>query len=121
MSSPRSFSIQKRLLNYSRNRQVNHNHTLMRYGIERLMYRLSCSPYKDRFVLKGAMMFYFWLENAYRPTRDLDLLGLGELSADSLRSIFEDTARYPLKMMELNSAKKKSSWKRSEKLKYIKV
>lgn len=62
----------------------------MRYGIERLMYRLSCSPYKDRFVLKGAMMFYFWLENAYRPTRDLDLLGLGELSADSLRSIFED-------------------------------
>ncbi len=90
MSSPRSFSIQKRLLNYSRSRQVNHNHTLMRYGIERLMYCLSCSPYKDRFVLKGAMLFYFWLEDAYRPTQDLDLLGLGELSADSLRSIFED-------------------------------
>lgn len=58
MSTPRSHSIQARLLNYSRERQVNHSHTLVRYGVERLMYRLSRSPHADRFVLKGAVLFF---------------------------------------------------------------
>ena len=90
MSTPRSHSIQTRLLKYSRSRQLNHNHTLTRYGIERLMYRLSRSPHADRFVLKGAMLFVFWLEDSHRPTQDLDLLGLGALSTDTLKSIFEN-------------------------------
>lgn len=85
-----SHSIQAQLLNYSRERQENHNHTLARYGIERMMYRLSRSPHADRFVLKGAMLFVLWLEDSHRPTQDLDLLGLGDLSADNLRAIFED-------------------------------
>lgn len=96
MSTSRSHSIQARLLNYSREHQVNHNHTLTRYGIERLMYRLSRSPHADRFVLKGAMLFVLWLEDLHRPTQDLDLLGFGDLSSSSLRSIFEDVCRLPV-------------------------
>ena len=84
MSTSRSHSIQARLLNYSREHQVNHNHTLTRYGIERLMYRLSRSPHSDRFVLKGAMLFVLWLEDLHRPTQDLDLLG-ADLSAPNLK------------------------------------
>lgn len=90
MRTSRSHSIQARLLNYSRERQVNHNHTLVRYGIERLMYRLSRSPHADQFVLKGAMLFVLWLEDSHRPTQDLDLLSYDDLSTDNLRSIFED-------------------------------
>ncbi len=30
---------------------------LTRYALERLLYRLSVSPHRDRFVLKGAMLF----------------------------------------------------------------
>ncbi len=96
MSTSRSLSIQARLLNYSREHQVNHNHTLTRYGIERLMYRLSRSPHADRFVLKGAMLFVLWLEDLHRPTQDLDLLGFGDLSSPNLRSIFEDVCEMPV-------------------------
>lgn len=90
LSTPKAHSIQAKLLNYSHAHQENHNHTLSRYAIERLMYRLSRSPHADRFVLKGAMLFILWLDEAHRPTKDLDLLGLGEFSADSLRTIFEE-------------------------------
>lgn len=96
MSTSRSHSIQARLLNYSREHQVNHNHTLTRYGIERLMYRLSLSSHADRFVLKGAMLFVLWLEDLHRPTQDLDLLGFGDLSSPNLRSIFEDVCELPV-------------------------
>lgn len=90
MTIPMAHSIQARLLNYSHAHQANLNHTLSRYAIERLMYRLSKSPHADRFVLKGAMLFVLWLDEVHRPTNDLDLLGLGEFSADSLRTIFEE-------------------------------
>lgn len=96
MSTSRSHSIQARLLNYSRDHQVNHNHTLMRYGIERLMYRLSRSPHADRFVLKGAMLFVLWLADLHRPTQDLDLLSLGDFSSRALRSIFEEVCEMPV-------------------------
>lgn len=95
MSTPRSQSIQGRLLNYSHEHQENHNHTLVRYAIERLMYRLSLSPHAERFVLKGAMLFVLWLEDTHRPTQDLDLLGVGDLSAERLRSIFEEVCTTP--------------------------
>ncbi len=50
---------------------------LERYAIERLLYRLSCSDHRDRFVLKGATLFLAWGAEHYRPTRDVDLLGFG--------------------------------------------
>ncbi|WP_244564410.1 nucleotidyl transferase AbiEii/AbiGii toxin family protein [Rhizobium sullae] len=43
-----------------------------------MLYRLSVSPYRDRFVLKGAMLFTLWAPVPYRATGDLDLLGFGE-------------------------------------------
>jgi hypothetical protein len=46
--------VRQRLLNLSRERGEDFNFTLTRYANERLLYRLACSPYRDRFVLKGA-------------------------------------------------------------------
>jgi hypothetical protein len=43
------------------------------YAIERFLYRLSCSPYASKFVLKGGLMFSGWGIPLRRPTRDIDL------------------------------------------------
>jgi hypothetical protein len=48
----------------------------VRYGIERLLFRLSRSPHADRFLLKGAILFAVRDEKTHRPTRDLDLPAL---------------------------------------------
>ena len=50
----------------------------LRYAIERLLYRLAQSGYRDQFVLKGAMLFSLWAPIPYRSTGDLDLLGHGQ-------------------------------------------
>jgi hypothetical protein len=81
-------SVRQRLLNWSRREQLDFQNVLTRYGIERLLYRLSRSPYRDRFVLKGAMLFVAWEGWSPRPTRDVDLLGRGEASPDARRGIF---------------------------------
>jgi predicted nucleotidyltransferase component of viral defense system len=49
---------------------------LSRYVVERLLYRLGRSRYRERFVLKGATLFAIW-GTAYRPTRDIDFAGYG--------------------------------------------
>jgi hypothetical protein len=54
---------------------------LTRYAIERLLYRLSASQHRERFVLKGAMLFSLWGPTPYRATGDLDLLGTEKLEA----------------------------------------
>lgn len=55
-----------------------------RYGVERFLYRLSISPHKEKFLLKGAALFSLWFNQPHRPTRDLDLLGFGESDIPAL-------------------------------------
>ncbi len=83
-------SVQTRLVWHAKALGVDPNLVLARYATERLLYRLSCSPHAERFVLKGALMLLVWLGEAIRPTRDADLLGFGALDAESLRATFED-------------------------------
>jgi len=83
-------SVQARLVRHAGAIGVDPNLILARYAVERFLYRLSCSPHADRFVLKGAMLLLFWLGETLRPTRDADLLGFGELSDASLQRIFVD-------------------------------
>jgi predicted nucleotidyltransferase component of viral defense system len=81
-------SVKQRLLNLARKRGVELNRLLTWYGIERLLFRLSCSRHEERFVLKGAMLFHIWREQPHRPTRDLDLLGRGSPDEAALAAIF---------------------------------
>ena len=53
--------------------------------MERLLYRLSVSGHRDRFILKGAMLFVTWVADPFRPTRDLDLLGYGDNDEEATR------------------------------------
>jgi hypothetical protein len=63
-------SIRARLLNLSREWQEDFQSLLNRYARERLLYRLSQSPYRDRFILKGATLFSVWADKPFRSTRD---------------------------------------------------
>lgn len=83
-------SVHQRLLNLSRERKVDFNLILTRYAVERLLYRLSRSKHEKKFVLKGAMLMAIWTGESHRPTRDLDLLGIGESSEEVLRRMFEE-------------------------------
>lgn len=47
-----SASIRQRLLNLARARDEDFQLTLTRFGLERLLYRLSRSRHADRFLLK---------------------------------------------------------------------
>ena len=49
-------SIRARLLNLAREKGQAFDLLLTRYATERLLYRLSTTPHRDRFVLKGAML-----------------------------------------------------------------
>lgn len=68
-------SIRQRLLNKAREDKRPFNELLQYYAMERFLYRLSISQYKDRFILKGALMLRVWDSPQVRPTMDIDLLG----------------------------------------------
>jgi hypothetical protein len=89
-------SVKARLQNEAARRGEDFNLLLLRYGIERLLFRLSQSPHAGRFLLKGAMLFVVWDEKTHRPTRDLDLLGFGPSEKEDLRKVFEDVAATPV-------------------------
>ncbi len=83
-------SVHHRLLNKAREQREDFNLVLIRYALERFLYRLGRSGYKDRFILKGAMLFAAWTHQSHRPTRDLDLLGIGDASDATLRQVFSE-------------------------------
>jgi len=70
-----------------------YNVLLVRFTLERLLYRLSRSSHREQFVLKGAMLFALWEPALHRVTRDLDLLGFGHPSPDRLADIFRELCR----------------------------
>lgn len=90
-------SIRARLLTLSKQREEQFIFTLERYALERLLYRLSQTASGSSFLLKGGMLLNFLSQNPYRTTRDLDLLGHGDPSAERLCQIFQEACRldYP--------------------------
>ncbi|BEV47156.1 nucleotidyl transferase AbiEii/AbiGii toxin family protein [Afipia carboxidovorans] len=89
-------SVRARLLDRSRVERTDFQILLTRYALERLLYRLSLSPHRDRFILKGAMLFVTWVADPFRPTRDLDFLGYGENSPEAIGEVFQEICGQPV-------------------------
>jgi predicted nucleotidyltransferase component of viral defense system len=83
-------SVRQRLLNLAGQSKQDFGILLTKYALERLLYRLSLSKHRGAFILKGALLFQLWTSEPYRRTRDLDLLGQGDGSADRYRKIFTE-------------------------------
>lgn len=77
MSRNVAASVRARLKNHADKARQDFNLILTRYGLERLLYRLSVSKQSSNFLLKGALLFSLWYDTPHRPTRDADLLGFG--------------------------------------------
>ncbi|WP_219846555.1 nucleotidyl transferase AbiEii/AbiGii toxin family protein [Salinibacter sp. 10B] len=70
--------MRDRLLNRKRKTGENYEALLTRHALERFLYRLSTSSFRNQFVLKGAYAFLVWEGDLHRPTRDIDFLGFGQ-------------------------------------------
>jgi Nucleotidyl transferase AbiEii toxin, Type IV TA system len=92
MTRDRAASVRARLLNVAKATGTDFNLVLVRFALERLLFRLSTSAHSDRFVLKGALLFTLWYDLPHRATRDADLLGFGPSDTGSMAGVFRDIA-----------------------------
>jgi predicted nucleotidyltransferase component of viral defense system len=65
---------------------------LVTFGLERTIYRLSVSPYAERFTLKGGIFLYALFDGEYaRATMDIDLLAQRiPNDAEEMKKVFND-------------------------------
>ena len=89
-------SVRARLLRVARERGEEPERLLVRYALERFLYRLGESPVRDRFVLKGAMLFAAWVAFPGRLTRDINLLGHGDSSPEAVAGAIREVIETPV-------------------------
>ena len=83
-------SVRAKLATQARSSGQPFQEVLQYYGLERFLYRISQSQYRNRFLLKGALMLRVWETPSSRPTRDIDLLGYVDNELATLASIMQE-------------------------------
>jgi predicted nucleotidyltransferase component of viral defense system len=78
-------SVRQRLLNQAREQGRPFQELLQYYVMERFLYRLSKSKFRNAFVLKGALLLTAWRAPQSRPTMDIDLLSQTSNDLEYLR------------------------------------
>ncbi|OWQ93198.1 hypothetical protein CDN99_01500 [Roseateles aquatilis] len=95
MSRNIAASVRDRLLNLAQRNDLNYSRVMTRFGLERLLYRISASPYASLFLLKGALLFSHWYHDRGRPTRDADFLALNPNDVCQLVAMFQEVCAIP--------------------------
>lgn len=88
----RSASIRQKLLNFAKAEKIDFQRVLDSYAAECLLDRVSRSEFSDKFLLKGALLFHVWSGEFFRPTRDIDFLGYGDNSVETVTLLFKSIA-----------------------------
>ena len=83
-------SVKARLLAIAREKGRAFDLVLVRFALERLLFRLSVSKHRDNYVLKGGMLVTHWLGHDNRETRDIDFLGFGPSDEAAITAIFSE-------------------------------
>ncbi len=84
-------SVKERLLNISRAEKYSSQLLISRYFQERLLYRLSVSDYKDKFILKGGALLYAHDGFQARPTLDIDFMAKNVINDMlNIKKIFQE-------------------------------
>lgn len=73
--SDKAKSIKARLLNMADGNNKKYQQLIVRFFHERLLFKLSKSEYRERFILKGGALLYAFEEFIPRPTLDIDFMG----------------------------------------------
>lgn len=89
-------SIRSRLLNVAKRENIFFQTILTRYFQERLLYRISLTPYRSNFYLKGGALIYAYERFSARPTLDVDFLG-NNISNDGRKivAVFKEICTVP--------------------------
>jgi hypothetical protein len=92
MTGPKNLaaSIRERLRRRAEARGRPFDEVLTHYAFERFLFRLSSTPHRNRFVLKGALMLPLWGTTLARATRDIDLLGHGAITPATVAGVVAD-------------------------------
>ena len=106
-------SVKDRLRNKSKETGKTMQEMLTLYGLERTIYRLSVSEYKEHFTLKGGIFLYAVYEGDYaRATTDIDLRAENiSNDIDDMKKVFDkifsietdDPLRFDLSSLKVNS------------------
>jgi predicted nucleotidyltransferase component of viral defense system len=89
-------SVRQRLTNAAKAESRRFSDVLQYYALERWLFRLSQSQYRDRFILKGALLLVVWKTPATRPTRDIDLLGRLKNDLEYIRTVVAEVCQAPV-------------------------
>ncbi|MDA3792315.1 MAG: nucleotidyl transferase AbiEii/AbiGii toxin family protein [Elusimicrobia bacterium] len=99
-------SVRARLLNIARERNENFMNLLIRFAMERFLYRLSKSKYSDQFVLKGAALFNYWHGEPHRPTLDADFSSKNIIGTEEAENMVRKLCRIDVNNDGLNFLEK---------------
>ncbi len=91
-----SSSVKARLLNKAKEENRPFLEVLQNFGMERFIYRLSCSKHRDKLILKGALMFNVWQIAERRTTLDLDFSGNFDNHVKTVENIIKDACNEPV-------------------------
>ncbi len=83
-------SIHAKLKMKAKDKKIDVNILMIRYALERFLFRLSLSDYKEKFILKGAMLFLMWSDESFRTTKDSDFLMLERVEKESIKEIIKE-------------------------------
>lgn len=86
-------SVRQKLANLAKESKRPFAELMQYYAMERFLYRLGRSEYKDRLVLKGALMFVAWGTPRSRATKDIDLLARTDNSVENLVALIQNICR----------------------------
>lgn len=86
-------SVRALLQNKARETNRSFSEILQYYGIERFLYRFSCSKYADKFILKGALMFTVWQVSQRRTTLDIDFSARYDNQIMTIEKAIKDVCR----------------------------
>lgn len=95
MSQDVAASIKARLLKRAQEKGEEFELFLVRYAVERFLFRMGASSIRDRCILKGAGLLTLWMNDPYRATRDVDLLAFGPDDEASIRGAIETICVIP--------------------------
>ena len=83
-------SVRSRLLDIARQTGKPFEGVLVLYGLERFLFRLSRSPHKRNFILKGGLLLIGLGFPQARPTRDIDLTGTIPGDIDTVSQVIQE-------------------------------
>ncbi len=102
-------SVRQKILNKARIEHLRFSALLQYYAMERFLYRLTVSEHSNEFILKGALLLRAWGLDEFRPTMDIDFLGLSSNNSDQLIKQISDVCSVPVKddglIFDINSIK----------------